>query len=240
MTNSYQWDVQAYMDQYASGLGADGDSAKIRQNRDHAIQTNNREGLVDQWTRDGRVFMASVSGTLGTTETMSAAGTVVTATAPSIRFTIPAGVVVVPILVQLKVATVIAKSDVFAVVVGDTDTFTSGGGLTTHQMVARSATILSNDAMRQSQVTNLFNSDATLVEAALTRSRVLKHIKRQGQTAELNTTWMPEYNILKGDAMVYIKGPASFLVFEVQETTAAETEGTVMWAELDAGTIGTV
>ncbi len=217
---------------------AEGQSGFFTGNRESGLFTNSREGLVDYWTRDGRVFLSSISGTLGTTETMSAAGTVVTATAPSVRFTVPAGLCVCPIFAQLKVATVIAKDDIFCVVVGGSDSYTSGGGLTTHQMVARSAVVLPNSgAIRGSVVTNLFNSDVALVEAALTQPRVLKQIKREGQAAELNTTWMPEYNILKGDAMVYLVGPASFLIFEVQETTAAEAEGAIMWAELDPSVI---
>ena len=50
---------------------------------------------------------------------------------------------------------------------------------------------------------------------------------------EVDAPGEPEYNILKGDPMVYIVGPASFLVFAVQETTAMEALFSLSWAELD-------
>ena len=204
------------------------------QTRDGAVQVNDRSALVDMWTRDGRVFISS-NPTIGTPETMSAAGTAYTLTAPSLRFTIPSGKLVVPIHVQLEVATVIAKNDLFMVMVSDTDTFTSGGEA---MAAARNAFVQSSKALRATGVTNLLHSDTALVEAAVTSTRTLKVLRREGQAAELNTTWMPEYNILKGDPMVYIEGPASFLVFAVQETTAAEAEWTISWAELDINTVG--
>lgn len=209
-------------------VGVDGDSPFFYGNRDHAQHVNTREGLVDIWTRDGRVFTSS-EPTIGTTQGMSANGTAPTLTAPSLRYTIPAGLTVVPIHVQLKVATVIAKDDIFVVLISDTDTYTSGG---TAMMAARNALVESNGALRASQVTNLLSSNSALVEAALTRPRAVKELKREGQTAEVDTTWNPEYNILKGDAMFYITGPASFLVYEVQETTLAAATWTMSWAEL--------
>lgn len=228
-------DMRAQVKQQNDSIEVDGPSfLPLKMTRDHALQVNSREALVDMWTRDGRVF---ISGTpaIGTPETMSAAGTAFTLTAPSLRFTIPSGVIVVPISVEMQIATVIAKSDLFGVLVSDTDTFTSGGEA---MQAARNALIQSNEALRQTGVTNLLHSDTAIVEAALTRPRILKTLKRQGQLAELNTTWNPEYNILKGDQMVYIVGPASFLVFAVQETTAAEATWSMSWAELDADTVG--
>lgn len=224
----------AKVKQYANSILNDGAGwDPLYKTRDHALQINDRSALVDMWTRDGRVF---ISGTpaIGTPETMSAAGTAVTTTAPSLRYTIPLGVTVVPIHVAVEVATVIAKDDIFVVMVGDTDTYTSGGEA---MQSARNAFIQSNAALRTTGVTNLLHSDTAIVEAALTRPRILKTLKREGQAAELNTTWNPEYNILKGDPMVYIKGPASFLVYVVQETTAAEATWSLSWAELDDGTV---
>ena len=219
---------RAYIKQVSPDVGADTDSPVIYQNRDHATYINSREGLVDQWTRDGRVFMTA-NATPGTTVGGSANGTAITATAPSFRYTIPAGLTVVPILFSAYVATVIAKSDIFQVIVSDTDTYSSGG---LAGQPVRNALMESNNALRSSQVTNVFNSGTTLVEAALTRPRQLKQMKRQGQTAELQTTWNPEFNMLNHDPLLYITGPASFLVWVLQQTTLAQFEYTAMWAEL--------
>ena len=86
-------------------------------------------------------------------------------------------------------------------------------------------------------MTNLLHSDTAIVEAALVNYQVLKIIKHEGVVGEVDAPWEPEYNILKGDPMVYLVGPASFLVFVIQETTAAEAEWSMSWAELDASVV---
>ena len=234
-TGAYSMLQSAWIKQLGDELGTDGGWEPIRQNRSHALQVNTRDALVDLWTRAGRVFITN-NPDVEISETMSAADTVIDETDPAIRFTIPSGLIVVPILAQVSVATVIAKSDIFGVVVGDTDTYSSGGDTTL--MRARNALITTaNTNVRSSGVTNLHYSDTALVEGDVTNPILLKKLKRQGQTAELNTTWNPEYNILKGDPMVYIHGPASFLVYVTQETTAAEAAFTLMWAELQSGEV---
>jgi hypothetical protein len=203
----------------ASGIALAGD-----------LQTASREALVNKWTSEGRVF---ISGTpvAGTPETMSAAGTAYTLTAPSIRYTIPSGKLVVPIHAAVSGTRVITKDDLFGVIVSETDTYTSGGEAC---KAARNA-IVQGDAnqVRGVGVTNLLHSDTAIVEAALVNYVLLKSIKHEGVTGEVDAPWNPEYNILKGDPMVYIVGPASFLVFAVQETTAMEAEFSLSWAELD-------
>ena len=221
-----------YIDQVSPALGSDAAWEGLCQNRDHALQVNTREGLVDQWTRDGRVFVAS-NPTQGTPETMSATGTAITLTAPSLRYTVPAGVIVVPIHVALAVITVGAKDDIFGVIVNNADSYTSGGDATA--MACRNAIINSTTMARASSVTNLHYSDTAIVEAALTNPVYLKI--QESQPPATNQSWNPEYNILKGDPMVYLVGPASFLVFAVQETTACEAEFVMSWAVLQAATV---
>ena len=225
-------DLRVYVDQISPALGTDGTWAGLCQNREHVLQINSREGMVDQWTRDGRVFIAN-NPVIGQPETMSATGTAILLTAPSLRYTIPSGVIVVPIHVALSAITVAAKDDIFAVLVNNADSFTSGGD--TVAMTCANALINGTTELRSTGVTNLHYSDTAIVEAALTNPRLLKIQESQGPTAV--ATWNPEYNILKGDPMVYIVGPASFLVFAVQETTAAEAEFTMSWAELQAGAV---
>ena len=209
------------------------DERQVGLNRGGAVQVNSREALVDQWARAGRVFIYH-NPIIGTPETMSANGTTVTLTAPSVRFTVPAGTIVVPIDFQARVATVIAKSDIFTVIATGSDSYTSGG----EALTPLNAYIDAGTSLTPSAVTNIHNSDTAIVEAALVSPRLLKSQKRQGQAAELATTWNPEYNILKGDKMVYMKGPASFLVFVVQETTAAEAEFSGSYAVLRVGEVG--
>lgn len=193
--------------------------------------TSSREALVNKWTSEGRVFVAN-NPVIGAPETMSAAGTSITLTAPSIRYTVPAGSLVVPIHAAVSNLRVITKDDLFAVLVSETDSFTSGGDAVA--MLVNNAVVQGDAAaLRSTAMENRHYSDTAIVEAALTNPRLLKRIKHEGVVAEVDAPWEPQYNILKGDPMVYIVGPASFLVFAIQETTAAEAEFSLSWAELD-------
>ena len=193
--------------------------------------TSSREALVNKWTSEGRVFIAN-NPVIGQPETMSAAGTAITLTAPSIRYTVPAGALVVPIHAAVSNLRVITKDDLFAVLVSETDSFTSGGDAVA--MSVKNAVVQGDaGALRSTVMTNRHYSDTAIVEATLTNPRLLKRVKHEGVVGEVDAPWEPEYNILKGDPMVYIVGPASFLVFAVQETTPAEAEFSLSWAELN-------
>lgn len=224
--------LNALTNQVNPGLTEDGDQGQVFANREHALQINTREGLVDKWTREGRVLIAS-NPTLGQPETMSATGTAITLTAPSLRYTVPAGAIVVPIHVALSVITVGAKDDIFAVIANNADSYTSGGDAAA--MSCRNA-IVNGTTMAQPQtVTNLHYSDTAIVEGALTDPALLKML--ESQPPATNQSWNPEYNILKGDPMVYLVGPASFLVWDVQETAAAEAEWSMSFAVLQASVV---
>lgn len=194
----------------------------------NAQHSDTREGLVDQWTRNGRVFVAN-EPVIGAEETMSAAGTAILLTAPALRYTVPEGVIAVPIHVSLAVVTVAAKDDIFGVVVTASDSFTSGGDAVA--MLVKNALMNGTSEARATALTNIHYSDTAIVEAALIAPRSLKVMNSNPPATKQG--WNPEYNILKGDPMVYLKGPASFLVFAVQETTAAEATFSMSWAELD-------
>jgi len=215
------------------GVARDGTAPKLYLNRNRALQVNSREAQVDQWTREGRVFMASTP-VQGVPETMSTAGTVVTLTDPSLRFTVPAGLVVVPISVQISGHHTTAKHALFHVLATASDSFTSGGDAVL--MTPLNALINSTTQARGSSVTKLHYSDTAIVEAALVAPRCLKSYLKNA-TATDPTDWVPEYNIMKGDPMVYMVGPASFLVYVVEETAALEAEWTMMWAELDGAIV---
>lgn len=225
--------AQIRTNQESPGLTKDGDLGEVFANREHALQINTREGLVDKWTREGRVLIAS-NPTQGQPETMSATGTAITLTAPSLRYTVPAGAIVVPISVAFSVITVGAKDDIFAVIVNNADSYTSGGDAVA--MLCKNAILNGTTEARTTGVTNLHYSDTAIVEAGLTNPRLLKY-RRQMGTGTDETSCNPEYNILKGDPMVYLVGPASFLVFMVEETAAVEATWTLTWAELQASTV---
>lgn len=227
-------DLVAKVQQISGGIVRDGDTARIGMNRERALHVNNRSALVDMWTRQGRVWTAS-NPAIQTPETMSANGTALTLTAPSLRYTAPAGSVVVPIHVQFAAAQVTAKNDLFAVIATASDSFTSGGeALTPYNAIVDGS---GTGAEYPSTVTNLLNSDTAIVEAALVRPRLLK-IESHESLADAVTPTAFEYNILKGDCMVYMIGPASFLAWLVQETTAAEASWSMSWAVLDAAAVG--
>ncbi len=228
-------DIRGFVKQSSPGVATDDTRAGVRITRESDLQINSREGLVDAWTRDGRVFIAN-NPVIGQPETMSATGTAFTLTAPSIRFTVPSGSLVVPIHAAVSNLRVITKDDLFGVVVTGSDSFTSGGD-TVAMTVLNAVVEPASASMRSSAVTNVHYSDTAIVEAALVNPRLLKRIKHEGVVGEVDAPWEPEYNILKGDPMVYLVGPASFLVFAVQETTAAEAEFTMSWAELQAGLV---
>lgn len=228
-------DLVAKVQQLGSGILRDGDSDGLRMNRERALQINDRSALVDMWTRQGRVWTAS-NPVIGQPETMSATGTAYTLTAPSLRYTVPAGAVVVPLHVQFAVGQVTAKNNIMGVLATASDSYSSGGDAV--PMVPYNAIVLPNVGDETaSTVTNLHYSDTAIVEGSLVRPRCLKNIRSEA----LADSVMPqdyEYNVLKGDPMVYLVGPASFLVFLVQETTAAEAEWSMSWAVLESGVVG--
>lgn len=231
-------DMRGIVNQYSEAVESDSSTLykPFKRTRDGALQVNSREGLVDQWTRDGRVFILN-NPVIGQPETMSAAGTAITLTAPSIRYTVPAGVIAVPIHAAVSGLRVITKDDLFAVLATGSDSYSSGGDAVA--MTVLNAFIEpSSGALRSSPLTNVHYSDTAIVEGSLVNPRLLKRIKHEGVVGEVDAPWEPEYNILKGDPMVYIKGPGSFLVFAIQETTAMEAEFSLSVAILDSGTVG--
>lgn len=226
-------DLMGDVRQVNADVASDGDIVMARFNRDRALQVNSREALVDEWTRQGRVFIATTP-VQGVPETMSAAGTAIVLTDPSLRFTVPSGQLVVPISVQISGHHTTAKHAIFQVLATASDSYTSGGDAVL--MTPLNAVINSTTQLRGSSITKLHYSDTAIVEAALVGPRCLK-VYLKNATATDPTDWCPEYNILKGDPMVYMRGPASFLVYVVEETAALEAEWTMMWAELDGATV---
>jgi len=227
--------LRGWIKQLGRDVGVDGGAGDFYINRSHALEVNTREAMVDAWTREGKVFILN-NPVIGQTETMSGAGTAVTLTAPSLRFTVPAGVIAVPLWAQASIATVINKNDLFHVLVTDSDSYTSGGAAV--PMTVLNALIKNGASLGGHGLTNIHYSNTAIVEGALSNPRLLKSLRREGQVSELNTTWNPEWNWVKGDPGAYLVGPASFLVYIVQETTPAEAEFSMGVAILKANEVG--
>ena len=217
-------DIRAYRVNRGTGVSK-GAFADVLATARGALSVNTLDALVERWTADGRVFQ-SATPAMGTPETMSAAGTAFTLTAPALHMTIPSGLTVVPIMIKVAGASVTVKRNLFAVMTGDTDSFTSGGEA---MQAARNMLTESATAYRTTSVTNLVHSDTAIVEAALTRPRVLTTAIQNPVNLEANF----EYNILKGDPFTVVTGPGVLVAYVVQETTAMEATWTMTWAELD-------
>lgn len=217
-------DIRAYRVNRGTGVSK-GAFADVLATARGAMSINTLDAIVERWVADGRVFNSGVPA-MGTPETMSANGTAITLTAPALHMTIPSGLTVVPISINIAGIAVTVKRNTYAVMVSDTDTFTSGGEA---MQAARNMLIESNSAYRTTSVTNLVHSDTAIVEAALTRPRILK--VAYDNPVNLHSNF--EYNILKGDPLCVITGPAALVVYAVQETTAMEAIFGLTWAELD-------
>ena len=217
-------DIRAYRVNRGTGVSK-GAFADVLATARGALSVNTLDALVERWTADGRVFQSGTPA-MGTPETMSAAGTAFTLTAPALHMTIPSGLTVVPIMIQVAGASVTVKRNLFAVMTSDTDTFTSGGEA---MQAARNMLTESATAYRTTGVTNLVHSDTAIVEAALTRPRILATAIQNPVNLEANF----EYNILKGSPFTVLTGPAALVVYVVEETTAMEATWTMTWAELD-------
>jgi hypothetical protein len=223
--------LAGYVKQQAPEVYADGATANIRATRDGALVTSD---LVTTWLREGRVFQTH-NPTIGTPITGSAAaagGHVLTA--PSLRLSVPASKVVVPLLLKVMFNAMTGTPNEFAVVATDTDTYSSGGtsvALTAYNMFIDN---LGTGQPHNSAVTNLRSgSGSALVEGTLTNPRVLDigYLARADAVSEPKAQYV--WNPVTDGIMPHIHGPASFLVYLSAVTTALTYEFVLMWAELD-------
>ena len=221
-------DIRTYVKQQSRSVGSDDTWQSASGLRDGALVTAD---IVHSWVREGRVFQTH-NPTIGTALTGSAAaagGHVLTA--PSIRFTVPAASVVVPLRFKATFSAMAGTPNEMAIVASEADSYTSGG--TSVALVAYNMFV---DAAppRTSAVTNLRSgSGSALVEAALTNPRVLdiQYFARADAVSEpkADMIWNPAAEGL----LTYIHGPASFLIYLSAVTTALTYEFVLEWAELD-------
>lgn len=221
-------DIRGFVQQQSPGLATDGQYAAVRITRDNALHTAD---IVHAWLREGRVFQTH-NPTIGTALTGSAAaagGHVLTA--PSLRFTVPAANVVVPLRFKATFSAMAGTPNEMAIVASETDTYTSGG---TSVTLTPYSMFIDASPPKTSAVTNLRSgSGSALVEAALVNPRVLdiQYFARADAVSEPKAEMI--WNPVQEGVLPYIHGPASFLIYLSAVTTALTYEFILEWAELD-------
>ena len=221
--------MRGLVQQQSRSISADSAWQAIPSLRDGPLVTAD---IIHQWVREGRVFQTH-NPTIGTPITGSAAaagGHVLTA--PSIRMTVPASTVIVPLRFRATMSAMAGTPNEFAIVASETDTYTSGG--TSVTLTAYNAFLHTVGAPRSSAVTNLRSgSGSALVEAALVNPRVLdiNYLARADAVSEPKAEW--DANLAMKGSFYYIAGPASILVYLSAVTTALTYEFVMEWAELD-------
>ena len=187
---------------------------------------------VQQWRMAGKVFQTH-NPTIGTAITFSAAaagGHVLTA--PSIRFSVPTSLVVVPLRLKVTFSAMAGTPNEMALVATDTDTYSSGG--TSVTLAAYNRVVDGVTSLGTSAVTNLRSgSGSALVEGTITNPRVIdiQYFARADAVSEPKADW--SWSAHRDGGFTYIHGAASVLVYISAVTTASAGEFILEWAELD-------
>lgn len=206
--------------------GADGVNATAAMNRGGAIHTSDPRALYDQWLRAGKIFEGGAAPATTVTVAQNASFDL---TSPSLHIGVPSSKVFVPIKVSIQNVAVWTTADGVVLYTSDTSGYTSGGVAMT--MAGRNMAAVSSldSALGVTAASNLFLAGSTLVAPALTNPRIVD--QKYFVTGGLNT--MYEYNILKGDPMVMVHGPGSFLAAVKLAAASATCLIYAVWAELD-------
>jgi hypothetical protein len=177
----------------------------------------------DQLALGGFMFNAGegTAGTPLTAQAVNAAGIVLTA--PTLRFTVPAGLTVFPHKLDIAIETAAGTLNEIAVIASDTDTYTSDG-------TAITARNLRMDDPRASAVANLKHcSGSAIVEAALVNPRHLFKEVRAAAFAAGETF----HNVhAEWEDLIPLVGPCSFLVYLGAAGTALTYLFAMSWAEV--------
>ena len=216
--------VALNIQQQSSTVVLDGSTRTAAGDREGALFTADIQSKYMQWLLAGKVFETH-QAVVATAVTLEANATY-DPLEPFFRFTVPSSRTVVPIKVKLVASTAWAAFDRMVVTVHDTDTFNTGG-LAGSGVQGLFIDNQGSGNPASSVVTNVLNGDTDLTENAATNLRVIS------ETIAIGTgDPILEYNVLKGDSVAAIHGPASFLV-NVEAAGAEEIFYQVVWAELD-------
>lgn len=210
--------------QQGYSLAAEGSTRTVAGTRAGELYTASPQSLYDHWLRSGKVFEAHFA-TEGGTATIEANATI-DLTEPFFRLTVPSSKVMVPIRVFVTTSAVWVTADGIMIGTSDTDTYNTGGAAPDVRNMAAVSSL--DSVLGTTAMTNIFDGDSVLTENALTNPRIL-----HSQFFRTGGLFVPfEYNVLKGDPMAFIHGPASFWC-AAQLTGALEAWYSVVWAELD-------
>lgn len=215
--------------QQGASIANDNTTVTFAGDREGALATGSIFSKYYQWLVAGQVFEAHFA-TEGGLATMERNDTV-DLTEPFHRCTIPSSIVMVPIQFVIAPSTVQVTAGHVFMTTSDTDTFTSGG---VAPDINNFAAVSSADtALGATALTSHLNGDTVLTETALTNPRQFG--LKTWVTGDLFSGY--EYNILKGDPITYIHGPASFQVQAITITDAEEVYYSFIWAELSNNTL---
>ena len=208
--------------QQGYSLAADASTRTVAGNRSGALVTSSPQAMYDQWLRSGKVFEAHFA-TEGGSSTIEANATY-DPTEPWFRLTVPSSKVMVPIKVKVTPTTVWVTTDMIVLSASDTNTYNTGGAAPDVRNLAAVSSL--DSALGTTAMTSVFDGDSALTENAMTNERIIDiTVFRTGGL------FLPyEYNILKGDPMVMVRG--SF-VANAMLAGALEVHYSVVWAELD-------
>ena len=208
----------------SADLTSDGRVRTVAGDREGAVFTGDINAKYMQWLLAGRIFECHQAA-VATAVTLEI-NTAYDPLEPFFRFTIPSSVTVVPIMARVRGSTAWAAFDRMVITAHDTDTF-STGGLVTSGAAGLFVDNQGSGNPKTSVVTNLLDGDTPLTENAATNLRQIFEAMAIGTGDPIL-----QYNVLKGDPIVAIHGPASFLI-GLDNAGAEEVFYHVVWAELD-------
>lgn len=184
---------------------------------------------MDKWdflALQGRMFNVH-ENTIGTALTGSAAAAgAIVLTAPTVRLTVPSGTTLFPHAFHVNLVSLAAVEAEFAVVISDTDTYTSGG------TALHTPYNLRTDDPRDTACTNKYHcSGSAIVENTLSNPR--KIFTRGNLYASTAVTDVIPFNFKEvWEHFIPCVGPCSVLIFLSSKTTALTYEFDFTWAEI--------
>lgn len=217
-------EIAVRVQQQSDRIGTDNSTRTVAGDREGALFTGDINSKYMQWLLAGKIFETHnlVVGTALTLEANAAYDPL----EPYVRMTIPSSVTMVPIAVSITTAAALSVFDYYTLTAHDTDTFSTGGlaGAGVQSLFVDNQ----GDGNPESSVlTNVLNGDTALTESAATNLRLI----HQSQIINVTDLFTP-YNVLKGDPVAAIRGPAAFML-TFQNAGAEELNYHVIWAELD-------
>lgn len=218
-------EIAVRVQQQSDRITADGQPAvTLAGDRERALFTGDINSKYMQWLLAGKVFETHnlVIGTALTLEINAAYDPL----EPYFRMTVPSSITMVPILFSVMTAAALSVFDFYTLTAHDTDTF-SADGLAGASVQGLFIDNQGSGNPKSSVLTSVLNGDTAMTEGAATNLRLI----HQEQIINV-TDGFKGYNVLKGDAVAAIHGPASFLV-TFQNAGAEELDYHLVWAELD-------